>query len=221
MGQGPRRTEAVRGGALGSGSGPGGLHAGAVGGAIHAVPVGGGELLRSRGVTSSGPSTKGSASVTSWSQKENSFKGRIRPRGEEWVAGQRGQRAGRPGPIQAPVNWQGGHSQRWDKRGWDPPTPPSPCRGAVGSVARALPEGLTSLGGPEGTGSKLINSPGSSAGQMAWGDAAVMGVGQSRCGHCGTHWGAGAFGGGTRMCAERGGAVPEGKQPRTGEGLGI
>ena len=94
VGQGPR-TEAVRGGALGSGSRQGGLHAGAVGAAIHAVPVGGGEPLRSRGVTSSGPSTKGSASVTSWSQKENSFKGRIHPRGAEWVAGQRGQRAGR------------------------------------------------------------------------------------------------------------------------------
>ena len=88
-----------------------------------------------------------------------------------------------PAPIQAPVTWEGGRGRRWDKHGWDPPTPPCPCKGEVRRAGPALPEGLTSLGSPEGTGSKLINSPSSSAGQMAWGDAAVLGVGQSHCGH--------------------------------------
>ena len=94
VGQGPRRTEAVRGGALGSGSRPGGLHA---------VPVGGGEPLRSRGVTSSGPSTKGSASVTSWSQKENSLREGFTPeaRSGSLGKGDRGQVVGE-GPHPRP-----------------------------------------------------------------------------------------------------------------------
>ena len=93
------------------------------------------------------------------------------------------------------MNWEGGHGQRWDKRGWDPPTLPCPCREAVGRAGRALPEGLTSLGGPEGTGSKLINSPGSSAQQMAWSDAAVMGWGSRAVATGSTHCGVGTVAG--------------------------
>ena len=69
----------------------------------------------------------------------------------------------------------------------------------MGRAGQALPEGLTSLGGPEGTGSKLINSPGSSAGQMVGGvgggDAAVMGWGSPAVATGGTHWGVGTVAG--------------------------
>lgn len=98
-----------------------------------------------------------------------------------------------PAPIQAPVTWEGGHGGGGTSM--DPATPPCPCQGAVRRAGPAPCEGLTSPGGPEGTGSTLINSPSSSAGQMAWGDAAVLGVGQSHCGHGQRSLGSGDHGG--------------------------
>lgn len=96
---------------------------------------------------------------------------------------------------------------------------PGPAWGQWGGWPRALPEGLTSRR-PAWSGSKLINSPGSSAGQMAWGDAAGMGWGSPAVATA-VLTGGGAFGGGTCMCAEGEGQCAKGNSLGTGEGLGF